>query len=291
MICGYSDGRVSVARLPADSTPHSWSAHSAKVNCLLLVRKDKNYLITGSNDYYIKVWDLSYGIAHRHCPILHILILAAFVCLSRSGHRLVHTFANHSGPVRQLFMVGDPIDLPKSDQPFDFIYMAATHTFLLLLLLNCSRPWRHRFFSIGEDRSVALFQLDSAPHCLNIFGAHAAPISFVKWRPEQDYLFVACSDGSLNIWEITSGQLESTLYGHSVKDILEGAQHLSREDKQQHLRTISKQAITGTTLQLKRGTIPKRDESKLYSISFRLTSALFRFPCSGDFPECQVTDV
>jgi len=149
--------------------------------------------------------------------------------------------------------MADPNEVQKCDSFRNFSMVSSNSTNLLV-----NRYWKYRFFSIGEDRSVALFQLDSAPRCLNIYGAHSAPISFVKWRPEQDYLFVACADGSLNIWEISSGQLESSIYGTSVKEILEGAQHLSREDKQTHLRTISKQAITGTTIQLKRGTRSSR---------------------------------
>jgi WD40 repeat protein len=39
----------------------TWQAHRAKVNCLLMMRKEHNYLISGSNDFYIKVWDVRYG--------------------------------------------------------------------------------------------------------------------------------------------------------------------------------------------------------------------------------------
>jgi hypothetical protein len=123
MICGFSDGTISLSKLPTDPSPITWSGHRSKVNCLLLIRRDKgNLLVSGGNDFYIKIWDLS--------------SLIPGVAPSEQTCKLIHTFSCHSGPVRSLFMP-DPDTAPKS--------------------------WRNRFFSIGEDRSVALFQMDTSP--------------------------------------------------------------------------------------------------------------------------------
>lgn len=119
MICGFSDGTISISKLPTDPSPVTWSAHRSTVNCLLLFRREKgNILISGSNDFYIKLWDLS--------------SLSPGSTGEQPG-KLLHTFSCHSGPVRSLFMP-DAETAPKA--------------------------WKNRFFSIGEDRSVALFQID-----------------------------------------------------------------------------------------------------------------------------------
>lgn len=48
----------------------------------------------------------------------------------------------------------------------------------------------------------------------------------MRWIPEQDYLIVLCENGSLSIWEISSGELESTLFGPSIPQILQSSQTL-----------------------------------------------------------------
>jgi hypothetical protein len=50
---------------------------------------------------------------------------------------------------------------------------------------------------------------------------------------------------------MSSAQLESTIYGPSVKEILDIAKNLSKEDKLSLPKLIARQAVTGTTLQMK----------------------------------------
>lgn len=200
LISGYADGTISMSKLPLDMNPRSWRAHNSRVNALLLMPVDnKEYLISGSSDFYIRVWDLE-----AEPPVL------------------VHTFANHCGPVRSLF-APDPQDVRR-------------------------RGWRNRFFSIGEDRIVGLFGVDRTPHCVRVFPNHSAPISEVRWRPDEDYLLVQCTDGSVSVWEMESGTQESAVRGPDADTILSFAKPLSRADPTQALKPVSRQSITGVSI-------------------------------------------
>lgn len=200
LISGYADGTIAMSKLPLDLNPRSWRAHNSRVNALLLMPFDnKEYLVSGSSDFYIRVWDLE-----AEPPVL------------------VHTFANHCGPVRALFS-------PDAQDVRRF-------------------GWKNRFFSIGEDRIVGLFGVDRTPHCVRVFPNHPAPIQEVRWRPDEDYLLVQCNDGTVAVWEMESGTLESTVRGPDADTILSFAKNLSRQEPGQALRPVSRQSITGACI-------------------------------------------
>jgi WD40 repeat protein len=211
LISGYSDGTICMSKLPLDMNPRYWRAHHARINTLLLIPSDnKEYLISGSDDYYIRVWDLD-----AEPPVL------------------VHTFANHGGPVRSLFSP-DPHDVRR-------------------------RGWKTRFFSIGEDRTVGLFGVDRTPHCVRVFPNHPSAISEVRWRPDEDYLMVQCTDGSLSIWEMESGSLESSVRGYDAEERMKWSKPLSRGEAGSALKPVSRQSITGVS-------IPIEDESPVQAV-------------------------
>lgn len=35
---------------------------------------------------------------------------------------------------------------------------------------------------------------------------HLFPIQVIKWRPADDYLVVGCSDGSVYVWQMDTGE-------------------------------------------------------------------------------------
>ena len=154
-----------------------WKAHRLPINCLLILNKNgKDYLVSGGDDFYVKVWDID-----------------------AEHPQLLHTYTNHSGPVKSLFT-------PDTQVPL----------------------WSTRFFSIGADNSVALFEFDSNPTCVHTYGIHSAPIVQVQWQLEQDYLLVTCADGALYIWELNSGQLEGISVGAENAKLRESATSFSK---------------------------------------------------------------
>lgn len=83
------------------------------------------------------------------------------------------------------------------------------------------------FISVSKDKSVGLFSLDNM-NCIHVFGGHPAQIRDVGWRAEQDYIIVQCEDGSVSVWEISSGMLESRISGNSADGIMENTPRLLR---------------------------------------------------------------
>jgi hypothetical protein len=47
------------------------------------------------------------------------------------------------------------------------------------------------------------------------------PVVSIKWRPQEDFLLVSCTDGSLYIWQMETGHLDRQegIAGDSVFDI------------------------------------------------------------------------
>ena len=53
--------------------------------------------------------------------------------------------------------------------------------------------------------------------------AKSAPIERVWWRPAFDYCLVACADGSLSVWELSTGRRESCCLNEPIDEITAGA--------------------------------------------------------------------
>lgn len=45
---------------------------------------------------------------------------------------------------------------------------------------------------------------------------HLFPIHVIKWRPADDYLVVGCSDGSVYVWQMDTGEETPPLDPHRM---------------------------------------------------------------------------
>lgn len=87
------------------------------------------------------------------------------------------------------------------------------------------------FFSAGSvcciaaDHSVSLVGLrDRKVHL--VANLQPSPITVIKWRPQEDFLLVGCSDGSVFVWETTSGHMDRFLPpGPTANSALSAAEH------------------------------------------------------------------
>eukprot|EP00727_Mastigamoeba_balamuthi_P004249 m51a1_g13821 hypothetical protein (1224) ;mRNA; r:431378-436175 len=109
---------------------------------------------------------------------------------------LKHSFAMHSAPILRLIPVA-----PQS------AFIAGDSTSSL----------KHSFLSIGADRCIGIFSLDTfqSQHWLS---GHPAPITAIRWKAERDYMLVSCADTSLCVWELSSGRLITQLSGVKAKE-------------------------------------------------------------------------
>lgn len=58
--------------------------------------------------------------------------------------------------------------------------------------------------SVGKDHSVTLISLKERK-CVLLASRHLFPVTNIKWRPLDDFLMVACSDGTLYVWQMETG--------------------------------------------------------------------------------------
>ena len=108
---------------------------------------------------------------------------------------LIYTFSMHGGIVRHLLC------LPPSNAP---------------RLQSC-------LCSVADDHSVAIISLKEC-RCLLMAASHVFPVAGIRWRLAHDFLLVACTDGTLYVWEIETGQLDRCVNGSVAADILGAGQ-------------------------------------------------------------------
>ena len=117
-----------------------------------------------------------------------------------ASKKLLHTFPHHCGEISRLFCP------PASSS---------------LLRRGC-------FCSIALDHSVGVFSLESFS-CLYLIGGHSFPIQDVRWRSADDLLIVGCTDGTVNVWQLTTGHLDRTATGQTALDILDSCDDSTTE--------------------------------------------------------------
>ncbi|PRP73963.1 WD40 repeat-containing protein [Planoprotostelium fungivorum] len=125
----------------------------------------------------------------------------------RSSFHLLYKFHNHFGPIVSLF---------TPEVPAAYRNLAS------------SSRWKDYFFSISKDKTIALFSVPNN-NCQHVYGVHSSFITNVKWQIVQDYLIVECDDGSVSIWEMSTGRLEATVHGETAREILECSDNLRME--------------------------------------------------------------
>lgn len=64
---------------------------------------------------------------------------------------------------------------------------------------------QHCICSVASDHSVGLLSLRERK-CIMLASRHLFPIQVIKWRPADDYLVVGCSDGSIYVWQMDTGE-------------------------------------------------------------------------------------
>ena len=128
---------------------------------------------------------------------------------------MLHTFSLHSAPIQHLELVR---------------------------LSGRQQSDRSSFLSISKDRSVGFFSLQNM-NCKHIF-SHSVPVVSVRLRLDQDYLLVECLDESVCVWELSTGKLESVLYGESASHVLSTCEDsIKQPPKTIQTRSISNQSL------------------------------------------------
>ena len=61
--------------------------------------------------------------------------------------------------------------------------------------------------SVASDHSVTLLGLTERK-CVVLASRHLFPVVTIKWRPLDDFMIVGCSDGTVYVWQMETGELK-----------------------------------------------------------------------------------
>ena len=78
-----------------------------------------------------------------------------------------------------------------------------------------------------------MFSLDNYD-CRYLFSGHPDLIDTVRWRVDQDYLVIGSIDGSVSVWDLTTGELEQKIHNQEAENILETCLDLMNANPLEH---------------------------------------------------------
>ncbi|XP_057656170.1 WD repeat-containing protein 7 isoform X15 [Diorhabda carinulata] len=114
------------------------------------------------------------------------------VCLwDLYGGTLLHRFCVHAGEITQLLV-------PPN---------------------NCSARIQKCICSVASDHSVTLLSL-AERKCVCLASRHLFPVTTIKWRPNDDFMIIGCSDGTVYVWQMETGHLDRVLQGIAAEEVL-----------------------------------------------------------------------
>jgi WD40 repeat protein len=85
---------------------------------------------------------------------------------------------------------------------------------------NCNARVLNSICSVASDHSVALLSIKERK-CIMLASRHLFPVTTIKWRPLDDFIIVACGDGSLYVWQMETGLLDRVVHGMLAEEILD----------------------------------------------------------------------
>ena len=74
--------------------------------------------------------------------------------------------------------------------------------------------------SVSSDHSAALLSLRENK-CVLLASRHLFPIISIKFRALDDFLIIGCSDGTVYVWQMETGNLDRVLQGMAGMDVLQ----------------------------------------------------------------------
>uniref|UniRef100_A0A8C9YHN3 WD repeat domain 7 n=1 Tax=Sander lucioperca TaxID=283035 RepID=A0A8C9YHN3_SANLU len=107
---------------------------------------------------------------------------------------------------------------------------------------NCSTRVQHCVCSVASDHSVGLLSLRERK-CIMLASRHLFPIQVIKWRPADDYLVVGCSDGSVYVWQMDTGENSGNLPKYSHNALVVQAMKTNLTDPDMHVLFFDVEAV------------------------------------------------
>lgn len=103
-------------------------------------------------------------------------------------------------------------DVASSTQLHIFTVHGGELTQLLVPPNNCNQRVLPCICAVASDHSLSLLHLKDQK-CTLLASRHMFPIHAVRWRPHDDFVLVACTDGTVSVWQMETGHLDRVVHG------------------------------------------------------------------------------
>ncbi|EDV25286.1 uncharacterized protein TRIADDRAFT_37484 [Trichoplax adhaerens] len=191
---------------------------------------DRGILICGCDNGDIYVTDacvitlmqfLNYGQSNANKPIIHTM--------KRHNRRvtcLLHPYSDVASYDSKLLVSGSSdftVNLWNLETGA-WLYTFAVHGGGITKLFCCPQSGSSRLANcicgISRDHTVSILSLTERK-CLLLAGRHTFPINSIRWRLNEDFLVVSCTDGTIYVWQIETGCLDRCIGGAAAAEILQ----------------------------------------------------------------------
>jgi Prp8 binding protein len=205
----------------ADMTIASWNVetgerirrhtgHEEVINCLDVSRRGEEFLVSGSDDGSISVWDPRQKAAMDY---IETEMPITAVCLAEAGNELFSGGIDNDIKVWDLRMKKVTYTLPgHTDTVTSLAVSPDSQSLLSNSHDNTVRTWDIRPFA-PQDRQIRIFDVSQAMLEKNLIRA--------CWDPDGKRIAAGGGDGSATVWDSTSGKMLNKLPGHkgTVNDV------------------------------------------------------------------------
>ena len=187
-----------IAKLPGKSRwkPYA-SGHMESVISVQLSRTG-NYALSGSQDFTMRLWDISTGDAVKVFRLPFVEFLA--VALSPDGK---YALSGNSDSVLRLWKIRNR----------KVIYEFKGHSDAVSAVTFS--PDGQYALSGSWDSTLILWNASSG-EALKSFEGHAAKVNAVAFSPDGRYVLSGSDDHTLKLWDVSTGKEKKTFKGHSL---------------------------------------------------------------------------
>ena len=115
------------------------------------------------------------------------------------------------------------LPLTRKGRTCELLFTFMSHTCEISALIvpppEAGPKMRHCVCSVGSDNSLAVLSLDDMK-CQYLFGGHPYSITSLHWHLRDDYIIIACADGTVYVWQMGTGHLDRRASGQVAADVL-----------------------------------------------------------------------
>ena len=179
---------------------HILNGHSANVKCLDWLGLDGDYIISGSSDNTIRIWDVAAGSCIATCEGHSSRIWS--VAATPKGNSFLSASADGSVRLWDTKEQGDPHCVET--------YKAASSADLYSV---CWHPGQKHFVSASYDRTLRLWDAETKV-VVKSFEGHTSSISTCLFSPLGNLVVSGSKDGSIRFWDLASRLNIKTIASH-----------------------------------------------------------------------------